>query len=134
MLNTKVKQIEMDTIQQEPFFTELTAEAAAVVEGSGSFGSDIRFDWSLPTRSFRVRAGGTIALASNTTSSPNNRYFSARVTNVYTGNSTRAKLVRVGQGIMTTWTKMKAGTYRINLTDTRDGIYVSGRIGVGYTS
>lgn len=33
MLNTKVKQIEMDTIQQEPLFIELTPEAAATVEG-----------------------------------------------------------------------------------------------------
>ena len=35
MLNTKeyFKQIEMDTIQQEPLFTELTPEAAATVEG-----------------------------------------------------------------------------------------------------
>ncbi|MEH2329877.1 SH3 domain-containing protein [Nostoc sp.] len=35
MLNTKenLKQIEMDTIQQELLFTELTPEAAATVEG-----------------------------------------------------------------------------------------------------
>jgi hypothetical protein len=35
MLNTKenLKQIEMDTIQQEPLFTELAPEAAATVEG-----------------------------------------------------------------------------------------------------
>lgn len=35
MLNTKehFKQIEMDTIQQEPLFIELTPEAAATVEG-----------------------------------------------------------------------------------------------------
>ncbi|MEH2415055.1 hypothetical protein [Nostoc sp.] len=35
MLNTKehFKQIEMDTIQQEPLLTELTPEAAATVQG-----------------------------------------------------------------------------------------------------
>lgn len=35
MLSTKenLKQIEMDTIQQEPLLTELTPEAAATVEG-----------------------------------------------------------------------------------------------------
>lgn len=35
MLNTKeyCNQLEMDTIQQEPLFTELTPEAAATVEG-----------------------------------------------------------------------------------------------------
>ncbi|MEH2079243.1 MAG: beta/gamma crystallin-related protein [Nostoc sp.] len=41
MLSTKenLKQIEMDTIQQEPLFTELTPEAAATVEG----GADIDY-------------------------------------------------------------------------------------------
>lgn len=39
MLNTKehFKQIEMDTIQQELLFTELTPEAAATVEGGRTF-------------------------------------------------------------------------------------------------
>lgn len=134
MLNNKVKQTEMDTIQHEPLFTELTPEAAASVGGSGSFGSDIKFDTYLPTRSFTVKAGGTIALASNTTSGKNNRYFSAAVRNVKTGNSTPGKSVRVGNGIITTWTGMKGGTYKIDLRDTKDNIYVSGRIGVGYTS
>lgn len=39
MLNTKenLKQIEMDTIEQELLFTKLTPEAAATVEGGVSF-------------------------------------------------------------------------------------------------
>ncbi|MEH2079241.1 MAG: SH3 domain-containing protein [Nostoc sp.] len=43
MLSTKenLKQIEMDTIQQEPLFTELTPEAAATVEGGIKFRADI---------------------------------------------------------------------------------------------
>ena len=39
MLSTKenLKQIEMDIIQQEPLFTELTPEAAATVEGGALY-------------------------------------------------------------------------------------------------
>lgn len=135
MLNTKenLKQIEMDTIQQEPLFTELTPEAAAVVGGSGSFGSTIKFDTLLRTRSFRVKAGGAIALVSNTSSGKNNRFFSAAVRNVNTGNSTRPKSVSVGNDT-TQWSGMRGGTYQIVFIDTKDGVYVSGTIGVGYTS
>ncbi len=138
MLNAKehCKQIEMDTIQQEPLFTELTPEAAAVVEGGagiGSFGANVNFDTYLPTRSFSVRPGGDIALASYTRSGANNPSFTAAVRNVNTGNVTKpAKSVRVGNGIITTWTGMRGGTYSIDLRDTKDNVYVVGRIGVGY--
>ena len=136
MLNTKVKQIEMDTIQQEPLFTELTPEAAAVVEGSGisSFGERVKFDWYRDTKSFTVKSGGSITLSSSTTSGKNNKFFSAAVRNVKTGNSTPGKSVRVGKGIFTRWTGMKGGTYKIDFRDTKDGVYVSGNIGVAYSS
>jgi hypothetical protein len=44
MLSTKenLKQIEMDTIQQESLFTELTPEAAATVEGGATFVVSLR--------------------------------------------------------------------------------------------
>lgn len=135
MLNTKehFKQIEMDTIQQEPLFTELAPEAAAVVEGGlASFGADVDFDRYLPTRSFSVRPGGNITLASNTSSGPDDKIFSASVRNVNTGRITPPKSVRVGNGTITKWTGMRGGTYSIDLRDTQDNINVVGRIGVAY--
>jgi hypothetical protein len=119
--------------QCEQLFTDLTPEAAAVVEGGGSFSSNINFDSYLSTRSFYVRPGGSIALLSRTKSSRDNLFFNAAVRNVNTGNSTPPKSVRVGNGIITRWTGMRGGTYKIDLTDTKDNIYVSGRIGVGYS-
>ncbi|WP_298916413.1 SH3 domain-containing protein [uncultured Nostoc sp.] len=68
MLSTKenLKQIEMDTIQQEPLFTELTPEAAATVEGGAIFtyttknidpGSSLNIR---PTPSTKLRPIGSI--------------------------------------------------------------------------
>ena len=117
----------------EPLFTDLPLESAAVVEGGGSFGFPINFDSFQSTGPFRVRPGGAIAFASKTISSIWNRYFSASIRNVTTGARTEPKLIRVGQDI-TSWTGMRGGTYRLELYDTRDGIRVSGSGGVGYTS
>jgi hypothetical protein len=133
MLNTKeqFKQIEMDTIQQEPLFTELTPEEAAVVEGSRAFSEPIRFDSYDSTRPFYVPPGGNIILTTTTTSG-NNRYFEASIRNLRT-NNTNTKLVRVGRGIRTQWTGVRGGNYRIDFTDTLDGVSVSGRANVSYT-
>ena len=89
MLNAKeyFNQIEMDTIQQEPLFTELTPEAAAVVEGGASFNSTVNFDTLLTSRAFNVRPGGTIKLISDTKSARSNPNFAAIIRNVNTNNS-----------------------------------------------
>ena len=139
MLNTKeyFKQIEMDTIQEEPLFVELTSEAADLVGGGAglrSFGASVNFDTFLSTRSFIVRPGGGITLFSDTKSGRNNPSFSAAVRNVKTGNKTPSKSVRVGNDIFTTWTRLRGGTYKIDFRDTKDNIYVSGVIGVAYDS
>lgn len=139
MLSTKenLKQIEMDTIQQEPLLTELTPEASAVVQGGviRLFRRDnINFDTLLSTPTFTVRPGGSISLSSSTQSGNNNRFFSAAVRNVNTGNSTPPKSVLVGNGTVTTWTGIRGGSYKIDLTDTKDNIFVSGRILVSYDS
>ncbi|MGF2033874.1 MAG: hypothetical protein RMZ43_000855 [Nostoc sp. CmiVER01] len=125
----------MDTIQQELLFTELTPEAAAVVEGGAgidSFGSTINFDTSLSSRSFNVRPGGGITLVTSTKSGKNNRSFNAIIRNVKTGNTTPPKSVKVGNSITTQWDKIRGGTYKIDFKDTKDGIYVTGTIGVAY--
>ncbi len=137
MLKTKehFNQLEMDTLQQELLFTELTPDAAAVVEGGAgidSFGSTIKFDTSLSSRPFYVRPGGGITLVTSTKSSKNNRFFNAIIRNVNTGNTTPRKSVRVGNLITTQWNKIRGGTYRIDFKDTKDGIYVTGTIGVAY--
>lgn len=56
MLNTEgyLKQIEMDTIQQEPLFTELSSEAAATVEGGVRYG---RFTTKNVTSVLNIRRG-----------------------------------------------------------------------------
>jgi hypothetical protein len=53
MLSTKenLKQIEMDTIQQEPLLTELTPEAAATVKGG------IQFRAFVPGSTLNIRSG-----------------------------------------------------------------------------
>lgn len=136
MLNTKdnFKQTEMDSIQQEPLFTELTPEAAAVVEGSGRFSERINFDAYDSTRSFYVPAGGNITLVTNTRNIPSsggNPSFSAAIRNLRTGN-TNSQPVRVGSDT-TTWTGVRGGDYRIVFTDTRDRIVVNGSANVSYT-
>lgn len=134
MLNTKeyCNQLEMDTIQQEPLFTELTPEAAAVVEGGGRFDSTVEFDTSLTSRSFNVRPGGTIKLTSNTKSAASNRSFAAIIRNVNTNNS-NGKVVSVGKDT-TTWTDIRGGKYVIDFRDDKDGVFVTGNIRVDYTS
>ncbi|MGF1673791.1 MAG: hypothetical protein ACFCUV_08920 [Rivularia sp. (in: cyanobacteria)] len=136
MLNTKenLKQIEMDSIQQEPLFTELTPEAAAVVEGSGRFTDPIRFDESDKTRTFSVPPGGTISLFTNTRNIPGgarNPFFSAGIRNVRT-NNTNFKSARVGSDT-TRWTGVRGGRYQIVFRDDRDGITVAGRATVSHS-
>lgn len=138
MLNTKerFKQIEMDTVQQEPLFTDLTPEAAAIVEGGASFQAPVKFDSSLTTRRFSVRSGGNIYLV-NDTQGGDDLYIKATVRNVNTGKKTSTKSVRGlvdGRGGVVEWTGMRGGTYVIDLSDTKDGKYVTGKIGVGYAA
>ncbi|MEC4819102.1 MAG: hypothetical protein SAK29_38390 [Scytonema sp. PMC 1069.18] len=118
--------------QHEQLFTELTSEAAAVIEGGGSFNSTIKFDTFLTSREFDVRPGGTIKLISNTTSASSNTSFAAIIRNVNTNNS-NGKIVSVGKDT-TTWTDIRGGTYVIDFRDDKDGVYVSGDIRVEYTS
>jgi hypothetical protein len=134
MLNAKeyFNQIEMDTIQQEPLFTELTPEAAAVVEGGASFNSPVKFDNLLTSREFNVRPGGTIKLISDTKSARSNPNFTARIRNVNTNNSNE-KEVSVGKDT-TTWTDIRGGKYVIDFRDDKDGVFVTGNIKVDYTS
>lgn len=137
MLNTKeyCAQLEMETIQQEPLFTELTAEMAATVEGSGAFVEDISFSYASPdrTNSFYVPPGGNIKLVSNTISGKNNPSFSVSVRNVDTGNSTPKKVARVGRGVHTDWTGMRGGRYQLRFTEATRGNYVSGTASVIYS-
>lgn len=139
MLNIKerIESIRMDTIQQEPLFTELTPEAAAAVEGGAkaNFREDVKFDFFRSTRSFNVRPGGGIKLYTNTGSPPSNPSFKAAVRNVKTGKSTPTEIVQIGGGtfpLLTEWTNMRGGTYKIDFVDTKDGINVNGVINVEY--
>ncbi|WP_026734196.1 hypothetical protein [Fischerella sp. PCC 9605] len=118
--------------QHEQLFTELTPEEAAVIEGSGAFVEDIRFDTYDTTRSFYVPPGGDIILTSTTQSGKNNRLFTASIRNLKT-NNTNAKTVRVGRGIRTEWKGVRGGNYKIDFRDTKDGVFVSGRANVSYT-
>ena len=115
--------------QHQQLFTELTPEAAAVVEGGASFSENIRINPYDRTRIFNVRPGGTIKLFSNTTSAPGNRNFGAIIRNVDTNNS-NGKLASVGRDT-TTWTDIRGGRYVI---DFRDNKLVTGNIRVDYTS
>lgn len=133
MLNNKenFNQLEMDTIQQEPLFTELAPEAAAVAEGSGGFSEKVNFDAYDSTQRFSVKPGGTINLTTNTSSGKNNRYFSAAIRNVNT-NNTNTKSVKVGKDTIK-WTGVRGGIYQIVFTDTSDRVRVSGTANVSYT-
>ncbi|NEQ26618.1 MAG: hypothetical protein F6K28_47850 [Microcoleus sp. SIO2G3] len=112
---------------------DLTDAAAAVVEGGrGSFGYSVRFDTFLPSRSFFVPRGGNIAFAANTGSSPSNKFFTAVLRNLNTGNTT-SKIVAVGNRKSVVWKGVRGGSYRIDLVDTRDGIFVSGAAGIAYS-
>jgi len=117
---------------QSSLFTSLSPEVASTVAGGGSFGQRVRFDYYLQTRKFNVRRGGTIALASRTWSALGNRKFLATIFNVGT-RRTSSKIVDVGRD-STVWRGVRGGTYRIILRDSRDRTFVSGAIGVGYTS
>lgn len=136
MLNTKeqINSTEMDMMHQEPLFTELAPEAAAVVEGGLEYLDEkVNFDFYRPTLSFKVQSGTNIVLSSNVSSVASNKYFSARVTNVNTGRSTRTQLVPTDAGkVATIWTNMKAGTYRVELRDEKDRKKVKGEIRVVY--
>lgn len=119
----------MKDFQHEQLFTELTPEAAAVVEGGKSFSENIRIDPYDRTRVFNVRPGGTIKLFSDTKSAPSNRDFAAIIRNVDTNNS-NGKIASVGKDT-TTWTDIRGGRYVI---DFRDDKLVTGNIKVDYTS
>jgi hypothetical protein len=110
---------------------DLTDAAAAVVEGGGSFTSSVRFDTFLPSRSFFVPRGGTVAFAADTRSSPSNRFFTAVLRNLDTGNTT-SKIILVGSG-KADWSGVRGGQYRIDLVDSRDGIFVSGGARITYS-
>ncbi|MDZ8238730.1 hypothetical protein [Nostoc sp. ChiQUE01b] len=118
--------------QHEQLFTELTPEAAAVVEGGGSFKSTVKFDTFLTSRAFNVRSGGTIKLTSNTKSAKSNPSFAAIIRNVNTNNA-NGKVASVGKDT-TTWTNIRGGKYVIDFRDDKDGIFVTGNIRVDYTS
>lgn len=98
--------------QYEQLFTELTPEAAAVVEGGASFTENIKIDPYDVTKVFHVRPGGTIKLFSNTKSAPSNRTFGAIIRNVDTNNS-NGKEANVGRDT-TTWTDIRGGRYVID--------------------
>lgn len=139
MLNTKeqIKSMEMAITQQEPLLTDLAPEAAAVVEGGAkaNFREDVKFDFFRSTRSFNVRRGGGIKLYTNTGSAPSNPSFKVAVRNVKTGKSTPAEIVQVGGGtfpLLTEWTNMRGGAYKIDFVDKKDGINVNGVINVEY--
>jgi hypothetical protein len=122
--------------QHEQLFTELTPAEAAVVEGGGSFSSSVFFDDKETTRSFNVRAGGSIILSSDTHNdyygwSRFNPSFYAAIRNVNTDNKNE-KAVDVGKRT-TTWTNVRGGTYVIDFRDLRDNIYVHGPITVSYS-
>jgi hypothetical protein len=118
--------------QHKQLFTELTPEAAAVIEGGASFSEHVRFDGYDRTRVFNVRPGGTIKLFSNTKSAPSNKSFGAIIRNVDTNNS-NGKVASVGRDT-TTWTDIRGGRYVIDFRDDRDGVFVTGKIKVDYTS
>lgn len=111
---------------------ELTDAAAAVVGGGGgSFPGRVNFDSFVSTRSFFVPRGGSIGFASTTVSAPSNRLFTAVLRNLSTGR-TSSEIVAVGRGVAS-WANVRGGTYRIDLVDRRDGIRVSGTIGVSHS-
>ncbi|MCC5626992.1 hypothetical protein LC613_01850 [Nostoc sphaeroides CHAB 2801] len=118
--------------QHEQLFTELTPEAAAVVEGGGSFKSTVNFDTFLTSRSFNVRSGGTIKLITDTKSARSNQSFGVIIRNVNTNNS-NGKLASVGKDT-TTWTNIRGGKYVIDFRDDKDRVFVTGNIRVDYTS
>ncbi len=120
--------------QHEQMFTELTPEAAALIEGAGAFVEDISFSYASPDRtdSFYVPPGGNIKLISNTISGKNNPSFSVSVRNVNTGNSTPKKVAKVGNAT-TEWTGMRGGTYQLRFTEATRGNYVSGTASVIYS-
>lgn len=121
--------------QHEQLFTELTAAEAAVVEGGGSFYSDVDFDYKQSTRSFFVKPGGTINLISNTYNSSKtftqNPTFYATIRNVDT-DATNQKDAYVGLDT-TTWTNVRGGNYVIDFRDLKDGNYVFGDVKVSYS-
>lgn len=125
----------MNNTQHEQLFTDLTPTQAAVVEGGAvkTFGEAVDFDFFRSTRSFKVRPGGSITLASSTRSAPSNPSFDVAVRNVKTGKSTPAERVpnRINR-VSTGWTNMRGGTYKIDFVDTKDGINVTGGIAVTY--
>ena len=138
MLNTKehFNQLEVDTIQQEPLFTDLTFEGAAVVEGGKSFSNNIFFDNSTSTRTFSgVKSGGIIQLSTNTSNYGfgKNPTFNAILRNLTTGKA-YPRVLKVGEATAT-WTNIAGGKnrYAIRFTDSKDGIYVGGSIGVYYS-
>lgn len=135
MLNTKVKQIEMDTIQQEPLFTDLKPEEASVVEGGAYFKSTVSFDASLSSRKFYVKPGGNIFLSATTknSSSKNNKLYGVKVFNTDTRKSTPIKYLNVGND-SERWRGMQGGNYKLIFEDTPDFNAVNGSILVSYDS
>jgi hypothetical protein len=137
MLNIKeqIKSAEMETIQQEPLFTELTPEAAAIVEGGYKyFDENVDFDYYRSTKSFYVRPGKNVSVYTNVSSASSNPDFKVAVRNVNSGRSTPAKTVSIvkNKWVWTGWTNMRGGNYKIDFVDTKDGVNVKGAIRVFY--
>jgi hypothetical protein len=130
--NYKGKNMNTLTNLNKELFTELTPTEAAVIEGSGSFTANMKFDDFDKTQSFEVVPGGNITMSSKITGQ-SGKHFSATVVNIGTGNKTDKKRVNYGQDI-TGWTNMKGGNYVIQLTDEKDSAVASGEIAVDYSS
>lgn len=125
----------MKSNQSEQLFTELTPTEASSIEGGKGFSDTLLFDASQSTKVFSgVRSGGIVQLSSNTFNiGGRNTNFNAILKNLTTGKKYR-RVVKVGQ-TTATWTNMRGGKdrYTIQFTDSKDGIYVAGPIGVYYS-
>lgn len=106
----------------DELFTELTPEAAEVIQGGEAIRLDaINQSQTLTTGNFEntflVDPGGDITLSTiNTKSSLGYKKFSATILNVGT-NASNTKTVDIGVNQTTTWTNVNGGEYKLILQD-----------------
>ncbi|MBI4739688.1 hypothetical protein HY772_09210 [Candidatus Woesearchaeota archaeon] len=107
---------------------DLTDEAAAIVEGGGFFRYSVRFDTSQSSGSFFAARGRSVSLHSTTVSGRSNKFFTAVLRNLKTGNTSRQTVAVGDSGAL--WTGVRGGFYEIDLVDGRDGVFVFGKASV----
>ena len=111
----------------QQLFTKITPEVAEVIGGGGYLRDSFFYFWNGEHFLRDDKSGdiivkgstnGNITLTTNTYSDSNysNSEFSATIINTKTNNKDR-KVVRVGQGVDTTWTGLVGDSYAISLTD-----------------